>query len=50
MRTYLGDRVKQRIVHAGSEVFHVHHVHGGGIRWRKHSRASTTPAFERYVD
>ena len=35
MRTYLGDRVKQRVVHAGSEVFHVHHVHGGGIRWRK---------------
>jgi FtsP/CotA-like multicopper oxidase with cupredoxin domain len=35
LRTYLGDRVKQRIVHGGSEVFHVHHVHGGGIRWRQ---------------
>ncbi len=35
MRSYLGDPVKQRIVHGGSEVFHVHHVHGGGIRWRR---------------
>ena len=26
---------KQRVVHAGSEVFHVHHVHGGSIRWRR---------------
>jgi hypothetical protein len=34
-RSYLGDRVKQRIVHGGSEVFHVHHVHGGAIRWRR---------------
>src|SRR4051794_2073931 len=35
MRTYLGDPTKQRIVHAGSEVFHVHHVHGGATRWRR---------------
>ncbi len=35
MRSYLGDPVKQRVVHAGSEVFHVHHVHGGSIRWRR---------------
>src|SRR2546423_10518809 len=34
-RSYLGDRVKQRVIHAGSEVFHVHHVHGGAIRWRR---------------
>ena len=34
-RSYLGDRVKQRVVHGGSEVFHVHHVHGGAIRWRR---------------
>jgi FtsP/CotA-like multicopper oxidase with cupredoxin domain len=35
MRTYLGDPTKQRIVHAGSEVFHVHHMHGGATRWRR---------------
>jgi FtsP/CotA-like multicopper oxidase with cupredoxin domain len=35
MRSYLGDPVKQRVVHGGSEVFHVHHVHGGAIRWRR---------------
>ncbi|MGB2696148.1 MAG: multicopper oxidase domain-containing protein, partial [Dehalococcoidia bacterium] len=35
MRTYLGDPVKQRVIHGGSEVFHVHHVHGGSIRWRR---------------
>ncbi|MCE7987415.1 MAG: hypothetical protein DYG89_40120 [Caldilinea sp. CFX5] len=32
-RSYLGDPVKQRLVHGGAEVFHVHHVHGGAIRW-----------------
>ena len=35
LRSYLGDPMKQRIVHGGSEVFHVHHVHGGSIRWRR---------------
>ena len=34
-RTYLGDPVKQRVIHGGSEVFHVHHVHGGATRWRR---------------
>ncbi|HVM05814.1 MAG TPA: multicopper oxidase domain-containing protein [Acidimicrobiales bacterium] len=34
-RSYVGDPVKQRVVHAGSEVFHVHHVHGGAVRWRR---------------
>ena len=34
-RSYLGDPVKQRVIHGGSEVFHVHHVHGGAIRWRR---------------
>ena len=34
-RSYLGDPVKTRLVHGGSEVFHVHHTHGGAIRWRK---------------
>lgn len=35
MRSYLGDPVKQRVIHGGAEVFHVHHVHGGAIRWRR---------------
>ncbi len=34
-KSYLGDPVKTRVVHGGSEVFHVHHTHGGGIRWRR---------------
>lgn len=34
-RSYLGDPVKTRVVHGGSEVFHVHHTHGGAIRWRR---------------
>jgi hypothetical protein len=34
-RSYLGDPVKQRVLHGGSEVFHVHHVHGGSIRWSR---------------
>ncbi|MDQ1644330.1 MAG: hypothetical protein QOJ50_514, partial [Cryptosporangiaceae bacterium] len=33
-RGYLGDPTKFRILHAGSEMFHVFHMHGGGIRWR----------------
>src|SRR5262245_32346537 len=37
-RSYLGDPVKERVVHGGSEVFHVHHVHGGAIRWRRQVR------------
>ena len=41
-RTYLGDPVKQRVVHGGSEVFHVHHVHGGATRWRRQSAAEPT--------
>lgn len=35
LRTYLGDPVKQRVLHAGPEAFHVHHVHGGTVRWRR---------------
>ncbi len=34
-RSYVGDPVKQRVVHGGSEVFHVHHVHGGATRWAR---------------
>src|SRR4051794_23599967 len=33
-RGYLGDPTKMRIIHAGTEMFHVFHLHGGGIRWR----------------
>lgn len=41
-RSYLGDPVKQRVIHGGSEVFHVHHVHGGAIRWRRQSGVEPT--------
>ena len=41
-RSYLGDPVKTRLVHGGSEVFHVHHTHGGAIRWRRHPGAEDT--------
>ena len=41
-RAYLGDPVKQRVVHGGTEVFHVHHVHGGAIRWRVQPGAEPT--------
>ncbi|MGI8425786.1 MAG: multicopper oxidase domain-containing protein [Actinomycetota bacterium] len=34
-RSYLGDATRQRVIHGGSEVAHVHHVHGGSIRWRR---------------
>ena len=37
-RSYLGDPVKERVIHGGSEVLHVHHVHGGAIRWRRQAR------------
>src|SRR6266498_3818070 len=41
-RAYLGDPVKWRIVHGGSEVFHSHHPHGGSIRWPRSPRALDT--------
>ncbi len=50
MRTYLGEPVKQRVLHGGSEVFHVHHVHGGAIRWRRQpgtEPASANDAFQK---
>ncbi|MCP9442707.1 MAG: hypothetical protein NNA20_08940 [Nitrospira sp.] len=34
-RGYLGDPVKWRVVHGGSEVFHSHHPHSGSIRWQR---------------
>lgn len=38
-RSYLGDPAKTRLLHAGSEVFHVHHLHGGATRWRLNPKA-----------
>jgi FtsP/CotA-like multicopper oxidase with cupredoxin domain len=37
--SYLGDPTKTRILHGGSELFHVHHLHGGGDRWRRNPKA-----------
>ena len=48
-RSYLGDPVKTRLVHGGSEVFHVHHTHGGAIRWRRQSEVGDT-AFDTGLD
>jgi hypothetical protein len=41
-RGYLGDPTKIRILHAGGELFHVYHLHGGGIRWRLNPHADHT--------
>lgn len=38
-RSYLGEATKTRVLHAGAEVFHVHHLHGGGDRWRRNPDA-----------
>ncbi len=34
-QSYVGDPAKFRIVHGGSETFHVPHLHGGGIQWQR---------------
>ena len=49
LRAYLGDPVKQRVLHAGSEVFHVHHVHGGATRWRRQPGTAPTE-FDKGLD
>lgn len=36
-QSYLGDPVKFRLLHGGSETFHVPHLHGGGIQWQRQS-------------
>jgi len=41
-RGYLGDPTKFRIVHAGAEVFHIYHLHGGGDRWRYNPQGDPT--------
>ncbi len=38
-RSYLGEPTKTRLMHGGSEIFHVHHLHGGGDRWRRNPKA-----------
>ncbi len=35
LRAYIGDPTKERVIHGGSEVFHVHHLHGGATRWNR---------------
>ncbi len=42
LRSYVGEPVKQRLLHGGSEVFHVHHVHGGSVRWPRQPGAEPT--------
>ncbi|MDH3683556.1 MAG: multicopper oxidase domain-containing protein, partial [Acidimicrobiia bacterium] len=34
-QSYVGDPLKFRLIHAGSETFHVPHLHGGGIQWQR---------------
>ena len=46
-RSYLGEAVKTRLLHGGSEMFHVHHLHGGGIRWRRNPGADPDNDFWR---
>ncbi|MDQ2911095.1 MAG: Ig-like domain-containing protein, partial [Actinomycetota bacterium] len=41
-RNYQGEPTKIRLVHAGTEMFHVFHLHGGGIRWRFNPAADST--------
>lgn len=43
LRTEVGDPTVQRVVHAGSETFHVHHVHGGSVRWPRQPGAENAP-------
>ncbi|HSR69552.1 MAG TPA: multicopper oxidase domain-containing protein [Acidobacteriota bacterium] len=44
-RSYLGEATKTRLMHGGSEVFHVHHLHGGGDRWRRNPNADPNNDF-----
>jgi hypothetical protein len=46
-RSYLGEATKTRIMHAGGEMFHVHHLHGGGDRWRRNPDADPNSNFWR---
>jgi hypothetical protein len=44
-RSYVGEGVKTRLLHGGSEIFHVHHLHGGGDRWRRSPDADPNSDF-----
>lgn len=44
-RSYVGEATKTRLMHGGSEVFHVHHLHGGGDRWRRNPNADPNNDF-----
>lgn len=44
-RSYVGEATKTRLLHGGSEVFHVHHLHGGGDRWRRNPNADPNSDF-----
>jgi len=44
-RSYVGEATKTRLLHGGSEVFHVHHLHGGGDRWRRNPNADPNNDF-----
>jgi hypothetical protein len=41
-RSYLGEPTKTRLAHVGFEQLHVHHLHGGGDRWRQNPDADDT--------
>jgi FtsP/CotA-like multicopper oxidase with cupredoxin domain len=41
-RSYLGEPTKTRLMHPGAEMLHVHHLHGGGDRWRANPAADNT--------
>ncbi|MDQ3954016.1 MAG: hypothetical protein M3285_00505 [Actinomycetota bacterium] len=38
-RSYVCEPAKTRLMHLGSEQAHVHHLHGGAIRWRRNPDA-----------
>lgn len=42
MRSYLGEPTKTRLVNGGSEMAHVHHLHGGATRWVRNPGADDT--------
>ena len=46
-RGYLGDPTKFRLVHGGTEIFHVYHLHGGSDRWRFNPLADPTYDYSR---
>ncbi|HMB54669.1 MAG TPA: multicopper oxidase domain-containing protein, partial [Thermoanaerobaculia bacterium] len=49
-RSYLGEPTKTRLMHGGTEVFHVHHLHGGGDRWRRNPDGDANNTFSGGID